>query len=250
MNQQDAIKRWDDFLRKMYERANELIAPAREQGLNLFIESGNDFIPVINALNGINRQLIELCAKADNTWEEKVRDLMYNSGLKDNSLDRQEDKRDQFRTSTEVDFAWMEVEVRNQIAEHVLKLAQQDKAKTSSCTQCLAPLEIPPHTYKSEHITCRFCQTVNTYEPGTYQRMVGGCLQDIAHWKVREDMKNEIQTRNLIHRQRDQGFEKAKSVHKEAFQTYWKNYLTELKALNPTTDMEKEMVRQMKTLDY
>lgn len=248
MTREQNIERWDSFLLKIKERATELFDSARGQAFTLFVESGNDSIPIGNALSAIRIQMLELCSKADDAWEQKVRDLLYCSGVHDDELDLEEKKRDQLRYTLESDFTVMEMEIRNQMALHIVKMAQQ-QVKTISCTQCLAQLEVPLHLYQSEHLVCKFCQTVNTYEPGTYQRMAGGFFHDIARWKAIEECKAEMEVRYALQQATEGTQQKVKSAHRIAFKAYCEKYLAELKALNPTTDTEKELSFEMQRFD-
>lgn len=250
MSRQQHIERWDTFLQKIEERAGELFAPAREQALSMFMESDGDALPVGNALSGIRMQMLALCSKADDAWEQKVRDLLYNSGVHKDELDREEVKRDQLRYALESGFTLMEMEIRNQMAHHIIQLAAQHEVKTIACTQCLAQLEIPLHVYQSEHVVCKFCQTVNTYEPGTYKRMVRGCLHDVARWKAIAECKAEMEMRYAVQQAGEGTRQKVKAAHRVAFKTYCEKYLAELKSLNPNTDIEKELSVEMNRFDH
>lgn len=249
MSRDQNRERWDTFLQKLRVRGKELIDAARDQALSMFIEAGSDPVPVSNALNGVRIQLLELCTKADDTWDQKVRDVMYDSGITDDALDREEAKRNQLRHSLESDYTLLEMEIRNQMAEHVMQLAAQQEVKTVSCTQCLARLAVPLNTYTSRHVVCPYCQTVNTYEPGTYQRMVEAYLHDIARWKAIEECKAEMELSYAVQQAGEGTRGKVKAAHRVAYKAYCERYLAELKALNPNTDVEKGLDFEMKRFD-
>jgi hypothetical protein len=249
MNQQEAIQRWDTFLLKIRERANELLEPAREQALALFIESGHDAQPIGNALHAIRLQVLELGKKVTDMWAEKVGDLLHESGLCNEHLQQEKEKGTRLQFSLERDFALLDLDIRNQLAQQIAHLAKANETKASHCTQCLAPLPIALHTYTSAHITCAFCNTVNTYEPGTYKRMLKGYFYDMARWNAREETKIEMEMKYLREHAKAGTEQQAKENHQKAFEQLLDKYLAELKKLDPTTDMEKEKEFEMQRLE-
>jgi hypothetical protein len=249
MSKNPNIERWDTFLQKIKTRASEYFAPARSQAMTLFVESGYDGIPVGNALQGIRAQMLELCAKVDDTWDNSVSDLLRNSGLDEKTLDQEERKRGRLRHALEVEFTELEMDIRHQMAEQIVQLAEKQAPKTLSCTQCLAPLPVPEHTYQAEHVVCKFCQTVNTYEPGTYRRMMGGYFTHIAHWKSKDAWKEEAAAELAFQESTETNRAQKKAAHREAYKKYCEKFLNELKALNPNTDIEKELKLAMEQFD-
>lgn len=240
MNQQEAIQRWDTFLLKIRERANQLLEPVREQALSLFIESNHDAQPIGSALHAVRLQVLELNRKVDDMWTEKVSGLIFESGLCNEHLRQQEDKGTRFRFLLERDFTMLELDIRHQLAQQIAQLAQANETKTITCTQCLAPLPVPPDSYTSLHIICVFCNTVNTYEPGTYKRMLKGYFYDMARWSAKEETMAEMEMKYLRDRAPASGRQQAKKNHQKAFEQLLEKYLSELKKLDPTTDVEKE----------
>lgn len=240
MTQQETIQRWDAFLLKIRERASELLAPVCEQALALFTESGYDAQPIGNALHAVRLQVLELKRKVDDMWTEKVSDLMSELGLCDEHLHQQKEKGTRLQFSLERDFTLLDLDIRHQLAQQIAQLAQANETKTITCTQCLAPLSVPPDSYTSLHLTCVFCNTVNTYEPGTYKRMLKGYFYDMARWSAREETMAEMEMKYVHDHAPASDLPQAKENHQKAFEQLLEKYLSELKKLDPSTDVEKE----------
>lgn len=260
----EVIERWDLFLGKIRDRGQELFDTARQEGMNTFRASGNDPMPVSNALTGVRMQVHDLRRKIDDTWLEKVDSAMRSAGIGLRQLDAQRHKGETLQFELEYGFELLETELFYEMSLVILELAKQDEHRTLHCTQCQAPLEVPQHVYKATRVDCGFCRTVNTYEPGTYARMVGGfCADHIARWNTR-DLKKKMmeaehathdvsdmlyQDENLEHtgnyRNYDLTYKDVRAVYRQACQQYWEAYYNELAKIKTDTNVEKEVRAKM-----
>lgn len=235
-------ERWKTFLNKIESKANDFFSSIREQALPMLRKNNGDPMPVGTALHAINLQLIELCRKIDDTWSGQVEGAFRNEGKSDNEIEKHRIEGEHVQFNLHREFRLLEADVNHQMAKHILSLAAASKSSTLNCSQCSAPLVIPEHTYMSEHITCMFCQTVNTYEPGTYQRMVGTfCAEHLARWEALDLLKQEIEIQREVNLLRGGALEKAKQRLREAHEAYSKKYIDELKKYRPNLNTEKEL---------
>ncbi len=242
-----ASERWKIFLDKIQAKGNEFFASMRSEALPMFKKNNGDPMPVGTALHAINMQLVNLCKKVDDTWAQQVENVFRKEGTSDNEIERQRMLGEHVQFDLHREFKLLETEINHQMAQHIMSLAESTKRTSPiNCSQCSAPLVIPAHIYMAEHITCAFCQTVNTYEPGTYQRLVGTfCAEHMARWKALDLLKQEIEIQREVNSLRGGALQKAKQRLREAHEAYSKKYLDELKKYRPNLDMEKELKMAM-----
>ncbi len=240
-------ERWNIFLRKIQAKANEFFASMREQALPMLKNNNGDPMPVGTALHAIHLQIVELCRKVDDTWANQVESAFQKEGASGDEIEKSRIHGEYVQFDLHREFRLLEADVNCQMAKHILSLAQAAKSTSPiACSQCSAPLVIPEHIYMSEHITCMFCQTVNTYEPGTYQRMVGTfCAEHLARWAALDLLKEEIQIQRELIGLRGGVLQKAKQRLRETHEAYSKKYLDGLKKYRPNLNMEKELKMAM-----
>jgi hypothetical protein len=241
------IERWNIFLKKISDRAQEYFVSAREQSLPLFKKNNGDPLPVSTALHAIHLQLVELNQKIDDTWEQQVDPLLEKERVAQTKREELRRLGSELQHKINCDFRLLEIEIYYSLALHILELAEQHKVEAVPCTQCSAPLNIPEHTYTAERIVCKFCQTVNTYEPGTYGRMVGSfCAQNIAHWHAQDLLKAEMNIEGQLQYLRDEEYEEGKRQLRIAHHAFSEKFLKECKKYLPNLDVEKELEYAMR----
>jgi hypothetical protein len=236
------IDRWNIFLSKIRDKGEELLRSMREQAVPLFKNHKGDPVPVGTALHATYLQLLRLQQKIDDTWESQVGEAFEKARLSSSQIENEHKKGAQLQFSLMREFRLMEIDVYYEMANYILSLAAATKPGSVNCTQCTAALVIPEHTYTAERITCKFCQTINTYEPGTYQRMVGSfCADHLARWEALELIKAEIEIEGQLRELRDDAYQKGKQKLRAACQASSEKYLSELKKYHPTLDIDKEL---------
>jgi hypothetical protein len=238
-----ASDRWNIFLNKIQDKANEFFTSIRGQALPLLKENNGDPMPVGTALHAIHLQIVGLAKKIDDTWRDQVEAAFHKEGSTEKETDNHRKRGEQLQFNLHREFRLLEVDVNYQMAKHILSLAESAKPTSSiNCSQCSAPLVIPDHIYMAEHVTCQFCQTINTYEPGTYRRMVGTfCAEHLARWEAQDLLKEEMEIERQLNGLRDGSLQKGKQQLRQAHQAYSKKYLAELKKYRPNLNMEKEL---------
>jgi hypothetical protein len=215
--------------------------------LPMFKKNNGDPMPVGTALHAIHLQVVGLCKKIDDTWTEQVENAFQKEGVSDSEIEKQRIKGEHIQFDLHREHKLLETEINHQMAKHILELAESSKRTSPiNCSQCSASLVIPAHIYTAEHITCMFCQTVNTYEPGTYQRLVGTfCAEHLARWEALSLLKEEIEIQRELVGLRGGASQKAKQRLKQTHEAYSKKYLDELKKYKPNLDLEKELKMAM-----
>jgi LSD1 subclass zinc finger protein len=234
--------RWNIFLNKIQEKGNEFFATMREQALPMLKKNNGNPMQVGTALHAIHLQLLGLDKKIDDTWGSQVEAAFNKENFSDKEIDNQRKRGVEVQYNLHREFKLLELDINYQMAHYILALADEAKREHMNCSQCSAPLNIPEHTYTAEHITCQFCQTINTYEPGTYQRMVGTfCAEHLARWKSQDLLMSEIEIESQLASLRDGAYQKGKQQLRKAHQAYSEKYLAELKKYKPNLNVEKEL---------
>lgn len=187
----EAGQRWEIFLAKIEERLHETLTQAETILPQLLDYQNFDTIPFGNAWTGINSQAQELITKINNTWSEKVSPALEEiKEAEEAKVQEAGESLDNLYThfyklyyqemdkglamSCKLEKALRTYEIRT-FAEAGRKLQVKAKEILSGnffCTQCRAPLTVQQNIFRSYFQPCEYCQTVNTFEPGTLVRNV------------------------------------------------------------------------------
>ncbi len=181
MSDLETVKRWDSFLAKIRERVLETIAAA-EEGCSMLLESNSlDPQPMTIAWLAIENQLHELRAKVDSTWAEKVEPGLTPGA----SVDREQAKSRALESDIERLKDEAELRVFAGAAAKIYEQARLNLAKDHKCTQCGAAVPLKQAFFRSRHETCPFCNSVNTFVPGsTIAAVEGFCVDQLAKQKT------------------------------------------------------------------
>jgi len=98
------------------------------------------------------------------------------------------------------------------------------------CAQCGAKLEINQFYYISTYITCPYCQTQNTFHPGTKTRMLELITRDLAEYRHR-DLKDTYKGIR-----KEQGVKAAE----QAFRTYMRAVIDEMNVIQPGMEVQND----------
>lgn len=221
-NLEEVKQRWMAFLDKLEAKANEL-CEASILELKAMFNNGNDY----NETNysqvkaGILGQLENIRKKAYDTNEEKINSF-YN-GLNDSIDFHSPDKSYlyKFRDECRARFNVLEDKLsfwRDEInaiettkdleAEYQAILNEYDHIKDKfTCTQCGGGLQIEKIFFITTHITCPYCKTQNTFEPGTQARNLEFLARQLAEQRTQyllsEYILNNEQVDGLFHELRN-----------------------------------------------
>ncbi|WP_299901255.1 hypothetical protein [uncultured Aquimarina sp.] len=167
-------QRWDTFLAKIRDRFYEVLNKT-EAALPLLFEA-TDFetITFQNAWQGIYSQASDLIHKIENTWFDKVEQTFLDLDIDYDNAQFIKERNKGFKLQHELQQELKSYEVRifADAAKKLVSNAKDTLSKDFCCTQCQAKLPIKDNFFRSYYTTCDYCQTVNTFEPGTKARNV------------------------------------------------------------------------------
>ena len=183
---QETKERWFAFLDKLEIKLQEFcesVIPALQEQVNEtenFDEWGYDRVKA-----GVLGQLENIRQKAYNTYEEKVT-VLYDTLREDISVmsphyqllaNFRNECSERYHNNFNYKYnSWQDavkaiVPVKDNEAKYQSILNDYEKIKHSfSCTQCGGGITIDKIFFISAYITCPFCQTQNTFEPGSQAR--------------------------------------------------------------------------------
>lgn len=172
MSFQKTQERWELFLTKIEETFDALMEKAQVALIPLFEQTDMEITTFQNAWRGISIQASNLIYKIDETWEDKVEDTFLGKDLDYESAEfiAERMKGYQLRHSLENSLKVNEIELFAKAAKRLFEVAKDILAKDFCCSQCKASLSIKDNFFRSYYVTCDYCQTVNTFEPGTKVR--------------------------------------------------------------------------------
>lgn len=184
-------QRWDLFLAKIEDRFRETFTQAAILLPSLLDYRQFDTAAFGTAWQGIETQAKELIAKIHDTWHDKVSpgldevkeaeeliveetggslDELYEKFLHISAVEME--KGHALRHKLEKELKCYEVQTFSDAARKLVAKAQELLSKNFHCTQCQAPLPIQQQFFRSYYQNCPYCQTVNTFEPGSIARNV------------------------------------------------------------------------------
>ena len=200
---QDPVQRWQAFLDKIKQRFEEMMAQAVPGCTALLDATGLESVAMSNAWTGVVQQTHQL------TWSDKVEETMEAAGIEDDAFDAQRAKGDELVEWIELERERTEVRIFADAARTIMAAAMEVLAKDFPCTQCKAALTIPQRFFRSAHVTCVYCNTVNTWEPGSRVRAVEHFC---THHLAREAAWDEWVTMQATDRARHGYDESAKTL--------------------------------------
>jgi|GEM_PF-908415 len=193
MNQEatNLQQRWDSFLTKIDDRFQELLTQSATILPQLLDYQDFDTLPFNNAWTGIESQAKDLISKIDQTWADKVsKDWETIQETEEALLVKAEVSLEDFHQHfyalyySERDKGYLlmrklEKDLRNYEISTFAAAGRKLQAKAQeilsgnfSCSQCMAQLPVQQSFYRSYYQVCLYCQTTNTFEPGTIARNI------------------------------------------------------------------------------
>ena len=178
---QQVMARWDAFLAKLQQRHSDLMAEAVEGCQMLHLQASLDPGAMTNAWQAIEVRAKNLGSKIDDTWSDKVEEAFEDVGASSAVEDRERAKGEALYDRLEVETGRTRVSIFADAARRIAERARHEQSTEHNCTQCGAALAIPEGTTRAINISCAQCSSVNTYEPGTWARMVEGyCVHPLV----------------------------------------------------------------------
>lgn len=174
MSFNETQNRWDGFLKKIKDRFEEILGKTEAVLPLLFEATDFETTTFHNAWQGIYSQANELIWKIDSTWEDKVEEAFEDAGAEfgSNKFIQERDKGYQTKFELEQKLKSYEVKIFADAAKKLFEEVKDTLSKDFCCTQCQAKLPVKDNFFRSYYSTCEYCQTVNTFEPGTKARNI------------------------------------------------------------------------------
>ncbi len=241
---EELIQRWDGFLKKIEDRFHESLKHAEEACSEQLVATDYEYETVIRSWQGMKAQIHELIRKIYDTWHAKVEPEMRQLGTfwseesykASEANDRLNDELFAFQRH-------LEGKLSQQFYDHAIQIAN----KKASCSQCAADIEIRNDIFRSQYITCSYCNAVNTIEPETKFLKIGwGVVDNIAAVKAQQEydvMNNAVEA---IRSYRGQAPCDYCVTYEKAYFTYWDTFFKERMKLDSEAigRYEKDMERK------
>jgi len=225
----DIVMRLQVFLGKLDQKAQDLYAEAKENAQAIADSDPDPFKRSYYQFKmGIQGQFQALLQKANTTYQTQVLP-------KANMFEQM--KLTTIYSEWHVKFmdlmadVFQGVQLRDLEKEYREIMDDYNETKEKfNCSQCGGKLEINQFYYISTYITCPYCQTQNTFHPGTKTRMLELITRDLAEYRHR-DLKN-------IYKgiREEQGVKAAE----QAFRTYMRAVIDEMNVIQPGMETQND----------
>ncbi|KIG12025.1 hypothetical protein DB30_02110 [Enhygromyxa salina] len=183
---QALIQRWAGFIAKIRGRFEEILAESEQGMRGLFAQHPHDFLPVTNAMSGLDARIRVLRDKLDETWEEQVSDKFADANIMDLGLDMKSDA----ELALEWDWAAWKAKIAVEFHRNLEPAARSAAAEPVHCTQCSMVLSRTSNVEMAS-ITCSGCGALNQVAPSTpMYTYFGGMPRAVADQQTIELRRN------------------------------------------------------------
>lgn len=242
--------RWNTFLIKLEEKADELIEGIRTEGKTLWQDGEDAYHQTYHRFkSSMQGQLRAIYSKARNTYEDQIRynSLQLATAYEDSSLIREMQYRcdavyhaweERIREKedlavTEAEAEDLELKYQEILAEHA---AIKDKF---SCTQCGGKLVLDKIYFITTYIKCDHCQTQNTFEPSTRAKGLEGLAKPLAEQRC-QHLYDEYRLHVYHPRYEDTNKRAKKEVEVSYYQQYLRAVFDEVHKIVPDLKVQNE----------
>ncbi len=206
--------RWNTFLGKLEEKADELIAGIRTEGKILWQDKADVYHQTYYRFrSGMQGQLKSIYSKARDTYEAQIQHQGYHLITAYHRWEERIRQKEDAAVS-EAESEDLELQYQEILAEHA---AIKDKF---SCIQCGGKLVLDKIYFITTYIKCDQCQTQNTFEPSTMAKSLEGLSKPLAEQRCKH-LYHEYR-QHVHHPRYDDPQKRAK---KEAEVAYYQKYL-------------------------
>lgn len=246
--EEELVGRWDAFLKKMEVRFNESLVYAEDACIEQLKTTDYEYETVMRAWQGMKAQIRELITKIDDTWTQKVApemeregDFWSNEMGKGSNLgDRLEDELSSFERA-------LEGKLSLSFYEHAVLLAE----KKHQCTQCNGTIAIRKDVFRSQYISCTYCQAVNTIEPETKFLKIGwGVVDNIAKIRAQKEYDEMQNASEELRLQRKPVAVSYWEQYERTYFVYWERFFKERMNLNSEAEKRYEADMQRKRQEF
>lgn len=182
--------RFEVFIAKLLEKASELEQEVKMSVQEIYDEDPDHYKRAYGQFKlGIEGQFKTLIEKATDVFNHQIRPLRNESGytnisnwyIEMHDLSRNFEDRIQYKIRTVFDKV---VPVSNEV--HLQNILDEYEAIKDAfkCSQCSANLSIDQLYFVATYITCPYCQTQNTFVPGTRMKQLEGMSRELAEERL------------------------------------------------------------------
>lgn len=225
--------RWNTFLGKLEEKANELIEGIRTEGKILWQDKADVYHQAYYRFrSGMQGQLRSIYTKAHDTYEAQVRPNSYELAVSYHEWEERIRRREEDAVK-EAETEDLELRYQEILAEHA---AIKDKF---SCTQCGGKLVLDKIYFITTYIKCDHCQTQNTFEPSTMAKSLEALSKPLAEQRCKH-LYAEYQQHVLHPRSDDPQRRAKKETEVLYYQQYLRGVFNEIHKIVPDLEAQNE----------
>lgn len=235
-------ERWSAFVGKVRGRFDQVAEETRQGCMALLVQCDDDPGAMTNAFTAMERRLMGLESKVQDTFDERVAPEVGGS-----LFDRLDAIGRQAVATMERDRERLRIDVYAAAARRIWQRARAEQVDQVVCPQCSAAVPVP-ETFQSIHVRCGHCDGLVTFEPGSRLRAVQGYVvhplaQEAAWdaWVAKEAAQNRLDGARGEPRALVEALEAAEIG-------YWRAYLTARARMMPNLarDLDKDLEGKMR----
>ena len=234
-----AFSRLKVFLGKLEERAEEITREV-EESAQIIADADTDPYKrsFLQFKSAIIAQFTQIIQKASSTYQSRVipaargMEMLeiapYYGDWNARMVDRMQ------KLFNEVLERDLEKEYTDAMEEYKLSI------NTFHCTQCGAKLDIDKFYFQSTYITCTYCQTQNTFNPGSKARMIEHIVQPLARARYK----------TLYQLYQEKKAQTSKKLARMEYETYLNALIEEMNSILPGMAEQHQNYRARMLADF
>ena len=224
--------RWNTFLARLEEKANELTEGIRTEGKTLWQDKADVYHQTYYRFrSGMQGQLRSIYSKARETYEANIQQHYHLVSAYHEWEERIRQKEDDAIKEAEAED--LELKYQEILAEHAVI---KDKF---SCIQCGGKLALDKIYFITTYIKCDQCQTQNTFEPSTMAKSLEGLSKPLAEQRCKH-LYEEYQQYVLHPRSDDPQRRAKKETEVSYYQKYLRGVFDEVHKIVPDLEVQNE----------
>ncbi|MGO1243968.1 hypothetical protein [Sphingobacterium sp. JB170] len=234
-----AFSRFQVFLAKLDERAQEIVKDV-EESAQIIADADTDPYKrsFLQFKSAILAQFTQIIQKASATYQTKVIPAARGMEMLEIAPFYGDWNARMVDTMQKLFHGVLERDLEKEYAQAMDEY--NSAVHTFSCMQCGAKLEIDKFYFQSSYITCTYCQTQNTFNPGTKARMIEHIVQPLARARCRESYQLYKEKKELT----------SKKDAKKEFHAYLDALIDEMNAILPGMSQQHENYRTRMLADF
>lgn len=195
--QTDLMQRAETYFGKLEARCQEIAVEVKESG-QLLADADTDPYKrsYLQFKSAIIAQFMSIIQKGSDTFQNQIMskasssDMMRVSQLFNDWHSKVLDM---------MTHAFDGVTERNLEKEYAEMMEEYDAARNAfHCKQCGANLQLAQFYFTATYLTCEFCQTQNTFDPGSKARMIEHIARPLAESRCKTEYESYRQRKSVV----------------------------------------------------